>query len=65
MFNTISRQKLRQIIATDFPELSPFADMLYEHKVERKFAKRIDLGMILRYVKALPKDALYCQPLLS
>ena len=32
MFNTISQQKLCQIIATEFSEWSPFADMLYENK---------------------------------
>ena len=28
MFNSISRQKLRHIIAEDFPDLPPFVDML-------------------------------------
>ena len=30
MFNAMSRQKLRQLIARDFPELAPMADMLYK-----------------------------------
>jgi hypothetical protein len=30
MFNAVSRQKLRQIIAIEFPELSAFADLLYD-----------------------------------
>ena len=32
MFNLISRQKLRHIIAEDFPDLLPFVDMLYATK---------------------------------
>ena len=32
MFNAILRQKLREIVATDFPELEPFVNMLYEFK---------------------------------
>ena len=32
MFNSISRQKLRHIIAADFPNLLPFVDMLYATK---------------------------------
>ena len=31
MFNAVSRQKLRQIIAIEFPELANFADLLYEN----------------------------------
>ena len=30
MFNAVSRQKLCQIIAVEFPELANFADLLYE-----------------------------------
>ena len=30
MFNAISRQKLREIIKREFPELEAFADLLYE-----------------------------------
>ena len=39
MFNAMSRQKLRQILERDFPELSPLADMLYKeagHQMVRK-----------------------------
>ena len=32
MFNSISSQKLRHIIAEDFPDLLPFVDMLYATK---------------------------------
>jgi len=30
MFNAMSREKLRQLLERDFPELSPLADMLYK-----------------------------------
>ena len=30
MFNAVSRQKLREIIRAEFPELAPFADCLYK-----------------------------------
>ena len=29
MFNAISRQQLRKLVAKDFPELESFADLLY------------------------------------
>ena len=32
MFNAVSRQKLRQILAIEFPELAPFADCLYKEQ---------------------------------
>ena len=32
MFNAVSRQKCREIIATNFPELQDFIDMLYQDK---------------------------------
>ena len=32
MFNSVSRQKLRHIIAEDFPDLLPFVEMLYTTK---------------------------------
>ena len=32
MFNAISKQKLRELVAMDFPELEPFVNMLYEEE---------------------------------
>ena len=32
MFNSVSREKCREIIATEFPELQAFADMLYQEE---------------------------------
>ncbi len=34
MFNAISRERLREIIAADFPSLEGFADMLYDEDGE-------------------------------
>ena len=32
MFNAVSREKLRQVISEQFPELEAFADLLYEEQ---------------------------------
>ena len=31
MFNSVSRQKLRELVGRDFPHLKPFADCLYDN----------------------------------
>ena len=41
MFNAISRQKLREVMMTEFPELEAFADLLYE-KEGRTAVKLVD-----------------------
>ena len=47
MFNTISQQKLCQIIATEFPEWSPFADILYEKKSWTQVCKEDGLWEVI------------------
>lgn len=37
MFNAISRQKFRKIVATDFPELESSVNMLYEFEGQTMF----------------------------
>ena len=37
MFNAVSRHKLREIMAYEFPHLLPFTDKLYEHHHTAKF----------------------------
>jgi hypothetical protein len=40
MFNVVSRERLREIIAESFPTLEPFADLIYNGKGETT-----DLGL--------------------
>jgi hypothetical protein len=45
MFNAVSRERLREIIAECFPTLEPFADLIYDGiKARLSSVKKMDHG---------------------